>query len=41
MGATYARLCSSGLFCVLMGWQVARQLNRTDVGRVELASERF
>jgi O-antigen/teichoic acid export membrane protein len=28
-GAVYARLCSSGIFCVLLGWQVARRVNRS------------
>ncbi len=35
-GAAYARLCSSGLFCVLIGWQVARRVNHPAHQPVEL-----
>jgi O-antigen/teichoic acid export membrane protein len=36
VGAAYARLCSSGLFCVLMGWQVMRRVNRSIRQPIEL-----
>jgi O-antigen/teichoic acid export membrane protein len=34
MGAAYARLCSSGLFCAVMGWHVTQRLRNGAVGSI-------